>query len=92
LAIGECRSYAPNQKLGTVSYGEKIIDHRYGAISDEALDPSRIDDGRFRVSAVKAAYLREVHGHIAHDPLDDLRAATIDTLARQLGRRSGSAR
>jgi len=59
-----------------VADGEPVVDHRYGAVGDEALDPRPIDDrdqGRGRATGTGG----QIDRKIAHDPLDNVGAKTI---------------
>ena len=48
-----------------------MIDHRHGAVGNEALDPRPIDDRGSKVAAVQPGYPGQIDGKIAHDPFDD---------------------
>jgi hypothetical protein len=44
---------APNQEFRAVADGKPVIDHRHGAVGDEALDPWPVDDRGSQVAAVQ---------------------------------------
>ena len=54
-----------------------MIDHRHGAVGNEALDPRPIDDRGSKVAAVQPGYKGQIDRKVAHDPLDDVGAEAI---------------
>ena len=73
----ERRRDAPNQKFRAVADRKPVVDHRHGAVGDEALDPRPVDDRGSEVPAVQPGYPGQIDGKVAHDPLDDVGAEAI---------------
>ena len=73
----ERRRHAAQQEFRAIADRKPIVDHRHGAIGDEALDPGPIDDRGSKIAAVQPGYPGQIDGKIAHDPFDDVGAKAI---------------
>ena len=73
----EGRCDAPNQEGRAVADGKPVVDHRHGAVGDQALDPRPVDDRRPVVAAMELRYPEKIDGKITHDPFDDIGAEAI---------------
>jgi hypothetical protein len=90
----EPRCDAPHKKFRAVADRKPIVDHGYGAVGDEALDPRPVHDGGSNVPAVQPRYKGQIDREVAHDRLDDVGAEAEEQYMQvdDAGRRTGGAR
>lgn len=70
-------SQPTDQEFGSVAHGDPIVLHGHGTIRDETEKARPVDDGSPRVPIMRPSDSGQVHGHVAHEPLDDVGAEAV---------------